>query len=79
MKVFAWLLCVATVAGICIWGSQAQFLRDYFQSAALFLAVLIPAAILAGLLVVSLLMIFLNLARDVRLIRIRLCQKEDER
>lgn len=79
MKIFAWLLCGATVAGVCIWGSQAQFLRAYFQSTALFLAVLIPVAVLAGLLVASLLMIFLNLARDVRLIRIRLCQREDER
>jgi hypothetical protein len=79
MKIFAWLLCMATVAGVCVWGSQAKFLRDYFQSTALFLAVLIPVAVLAGLLVVSSLMIFLNLARDVRLIRIRLCQREDER
>ncbi|MEA5013729.1 MAG: hypothetical protein VB099_04115 [Candidatus Limiplasma sp.] len=79
MKTFAWLLFIATVAGICLWGSQAAFLRDYFPGAAVFLAVLVLVALLAGFLVTGLLMVFLNLAQDVRLIRIRLMEGEEER
>lgn len=79
MKILTWVVFGATVVGVCIWGSRATFLGQYFQNTLIFLAALIPAAILAGFLVAGPLMVFLNLARDVRLIRLRLKKKEEER
>lgn len=78
MKILAWLLFGATVVGVCLWGSQATFLAQYFQNTLIFLALLIPGSIVAGFLVAGPLMVLLNLAQDVRLIQIRLKKTEEK-
>ncbi len=69
MKIFAWLLFALVVVGINAWGSAQAFQIQPLLGQVPWLAVFIPASLLLGFVITGSIMIFLNLAQDVRRIR----------